>query len=37
MRRARDGEWFAGSSHQTTQTCVTDIDLDINVHVRKLR
>ncbi len=20
--QARDGEWFAGSSHQTTQTCV---------------
>jgi predicted DNA-binding transcriptional regulator YafY len=35
--RARDGEWFAGGSHQTTQRCVTDIDLDINVHVRKLR
>ena len=33
----RDGEWYAGSSHQTTQRCVTTIDLDINVHVRKLR
>jgi hypothetical protein len=35
--QARDGEWFAGASHQSTQTCVTDIDLDINVHVRKIR
>jgi hypothetical protein len=35
--QARDGEWYAGSSHQATQTCVTTIDLDINVHVRKLR
>lgn len=35
--KLRDGPWFAGSGHKTTQTCVTDIDLDINVHVRKLR
>jgi len=35
--QARDGEWHAGGSHQSTQTCVTQIDLDINVHVRKLR
>lgn len=34
---AHDGAWHAGGSHQTTQACVTDIDLDINVHVRKLR
>ena len=34
---ARDGKWSAGTSHQSTQTCVTAIDLDINVHVRKLR
>ena len=35
--RAREGRWREGGSHQTTQTCVSDIDLDINVHVRKLR
>jgi hypothetical protein len=35
--RARDGHWHAGGSHKTTQKCVVDIDLDINVHVRKLR
>lgn len=35
--RARPGLWHEGSSHRTTQTCVTDIDLDVNVHVRKLR
>jgi hypothetical protein len=35
--RAREGRWHAGGSHKTTQKCVTNIDLDINVHVRKLR
>jgi hypothetical protein len=35
--RTRDGSWHAGGSHTTTQTCVSEIDLDINVHVRKLR
>ncbi|HJU32708.1 MAG TPA: hypothetical protein VJ740_14685 [Hyphomicrobiaceae bacterium] len=31
------GPWHAGSPHRTVQRCVEDIDLDINVHVRKLR
>jgi hypothetical protein len=35
--RARNGRWHEGGSHKTTQKCVTEIDLDINVHVRKLR
>ena len=35
--RAREGRWHEGGSHRTTQTCVSDIDLDINIHVRKLR
>jgi hypothetical protein len=35
--RARDGRWHEGGSHKTTQKCVTEIDLDINVHVRKRR
>jgi hypothetical protein len=35
--RARNGRWYAGASHKTTQQCVTKIDLDINIHVRKLR
>jgi hypothetical protein len=35
--RARDGRWYAGGSHKTSQKCVTEIDLDINIHVRKLR
>ena len=35
--RAREGRWHEGSSHETTQTCVSDIDLDLNVHVRKRR
>ena len=34
---ARDGRWYEGGSHRTAQTCVSKIDLDINVHVRKLR
>jgi hypothetical protein len=32
--RARNGRWHEGGSHRTAQTCVSDIDLDINVHVR---
>jgi len=35
--QSRDGQWFEGSSHRSEQTCVSDIDLDINIHVRKRR
>jgi hypothetical protein len=35
--RMRRGRWHEGGSHRTTQTCVSDIDLDINVHVRQRR
>jgi hypothetical protein len=35
--RMRKGPWFAGSRHRVAQRCVEDIDLDINVHVRRLR
>ena len=35
--RTRDGRWYAGGTHKSAQTCVSEIDLDINVHVRKLR
>ncbi len=35
--RARDGRRHEGGSHKTTQKCVTEIDLDINIHVRKGR
>jgi hypothetical protein len=35
--RAREGRWHEGGSHKTTQKCVTEIDLDINIHVRKRR
>jgi hypothetical protein len=31
------GHWHEGGSHRTQQTCVSEIDLDINIHVRKLR
>jgi len=33
--RTRNGKWHTGSYHRTTQVCVSSIDLDINVHVRK--
>jgi hypothetical protein len=33
----RKGPWYAGGSHKSTQKCVVDVDLDINIHVRKLR
>lgn len=33
--RARQGNWHEGRSHRTTQTCVSEIDLDINVHAWK--
>jgi hypothetical protein len=35
--RARSGQWHEGGSHLMTQTCVSTIDLDINVDVRKRR
>lgn len=35
--RTRSGRWQEGRSHRATQTCVRDIDLDFNVHVRKRR
>jgi hypothetical protein len=33
--RLRVGRWYEGSSHRTAQTCVSVIDLDINIHVRR--
>jgi hypothetical protein len=33
----RDGPWHEGSRHDTAQTCVEDVDLDINIHVRRRR
>ncbi|HEX7920430.1 MAG TPA: hypothetical protein VF583_05725 [Bradyrhizobium sp.] len=33
----RKDAWHEGGSHRTEQTCVSAIDLDINVHVRKRR
>ena len=35
--RARTGRWYEGRSHRISQTCVSNIDLDVNIHVRKLR
>src|ERR1700704_2333771 len=33
--RTRNGRWYEGGSPRSSQTCVSKIDLDINVHVRK--
>lgn len=33
----RDGPWHEGFRHRKEQTCVEEIDLDINIHVRKAR
>ena len=35
--RAQTGRWHEGGSHRAEQTCVSEIDLDINIHVRRLR
>ena len=35
--QARPGPWHEGGSHRTAQRCVSTIDLDINVHVRRRR
>jgi hypothetical protein len=33
----RDGPWHEGGQHKKQQSCVDDVDLDINIHVRKRR
>ena len=33
----RVGRWYEGGSHRTEQRCVSQIDLDINIHVRRRR
>ena len=35
--RLREGPWFEGGSHKTEQRCVTHVDLDVNIHIRKRR
>jgi hypothetical protein len=35
--QSRAGPWHEGGSHRSEQNCVSDIDLDINIHVRKRR
>ena len=31
----RDGPWHEGGSHQQQQSCVEEVDLDVNIHIRK--
>jgi hypothetical protein len=35
--RTQIGRWYEGGSHRIGQTCVSTVDLDINIHVRKRR
>jgi hypothetical protein len=35
--RSRAGPWVEGESHKSEQKCVTNVHLDINIHVRKRR
>src|SRR3979490_462949 len=35
--RTRKGAWHEGGSHKTEQVCVSTVDLDINIDVRKAR
>jgi len=35
--RSRAGRWHEGIAHGRAQTCVTNVDLDINIEVRKRR
>jgi hypothetical protein len=33
----RTGAWREGDRHSKQQTCVEDVDLDVNIHVRRPR
>jgi hypothetical protein len=33
----REGPRHEGGKHRTQQTCIEEIDLDINIHVRERR
>jgi hypothetical protein len=35
--RLREGPWHEGRRHRKEQTCVEEVDLDINIHVRRRR
>jgi len=35
--RAGDGPWREGDRHTAPQGCIQEVDLDINIHVRKRR
>ncbi len=35
--KLRDGPWHEGAGHATEQRCVKEVDLDVKIHVRKLR
>ena len=31
----REGRWHEGGRHSKEQVCVEEVDLDINIHMRK--
>ena len=35
--KSRAGPWYAGTGHRREQTCVEQVDIDINIHVRHAR
>ena len=35
--RMRAGPWCEGERHRQEQNCVKEVDIDINIHVRKRR
>jgi hypothetical protein len=35
--RSRAGPWHEGSAHGRAQTCVTNVDIDINIDVRNTK
>ena len=35
--RVRDGPWREGARHTAPQSCVEEVDVDINIHVRRRR
>jgi hypothetical protein len=35
--RIAEGAWREGTQHQTEQTCVHNVDIDVNIHVRRRR
>jgi hypothetical protein len=35
--KMRDGPWQEGAGHRSEQSCIDEVDLDVNIHVRRRR